>query len=350
MDVIGWVALGKDGRLRAGWRVLGHIFLLMVSIVVLGLGGSVVVGLLLTLFGDGPQLSRPFSMAVSHVLSWAVCMPPLVVSVLLLNARYKGGFRLGRLRGVGQGGPALRSLGEIGLGLVLGPFGVAIAVAIMALGGMSVQLSTPSVASVATSAMVAIILVFAAWFEELLFRGYLFQWLGGAIARVFQAACRAMGLGRVGGQIASFMGFYIPILLSSVLFGMLHLSNPGATDLSTVNTVLAGVWFSVLVLRQGSLWSAISAHWAWNATILLGVGLPVSGLGPETGLHVVSLIDLEASGPEWLSGGLYGPEGSIGATVALVVLTAVSAILPRRKKKHGLVAVYEVQGVTGAGT
>jgi len=191
--------------------------------------------------------------------------------------------------------------------------------------------------------MIAITLVFAAWFEELLFRGYLFQWLGGATARLLQAACRPFGLGQVGRKIVSFVGFYIPILMSSILFGLLHLSNPGSTDLATVNTVLAGVWFSVLVLRQGSLWSAISAHWAWNATILLGVGLPVSGLGPETGLHVVSLIDLDATGPQWLSGGSYGPEGSIGATVALVVLTLISAFLPRRRQKDGLVAVYEVR-------
>lgn len=346
MEQIGWALLGRDGHLRAGWRLLGHLVLMGIAIGIAVLG-TVVVSLVMTLadleMAGGWLSDASVSVTVSSALTWFILMVVLALSAWLLDARFRGGFRMGRLRGVGQGGPALRSLAELIFGGLMGALALMLTVGIMAVGGVEVQIPEYTLNGVARSGLMAVGLIFAAWLEELLFRGYLFQWLGGAIQRVLQWGANLAGLTGAAPQwLASFLAFSVPTLLLSVLFGVAHLSNPHATWFGTANTVLAGVWFCVLVLRQGSLWMAVSAHWSWNATMLLGLGLPVSGNGGDNGFDFMPLIDVQPTGPEWLSGGAYGPEASVACTVVLVLLIAVSAVLPRRKQKQGLVAAYAV--------
>jgi len=99
------------------------------------------------------------------------------------------------------------------------------------------------------------------------------------------------------------------------LFGFAHLGNPSATPLSTANTVLAGVLLAAAYLKTRALWLPIGLHWAWNFLMGPVLGLPVSGyrLGGLPGARV--------SGPEWLTGGTYGPEGSVVLTVVCAVAT-----------------------------
>ena len=136
----------------------------------------------------------------------------------------------------------------------------------------------------------------AAAFEELLFRGYPFQTLlrGGVPAAV-------------------------PIILLSVFFGVVHLGNPSSTMFSTVNTMLAGVWLAVAYLKTRSLWFPTALHLGWNWMMGAFFGIPVSGLK-----LVRYPIYLAANdGPVWLTGGSYGCEGGVAATVVLVIATLV---------------------------
>jgi membrane protease YdiL (CAAX protease family) len=138
-----------------------------------------------------------------------------------------------------------------------------------------------------------ILLIFAATFEESLYRGYPFQ----TILR--------------GGTA------FVPILLFASLFGIAHLGNPNRTFFSTANTVLAGVWLSVAYLKTRSLWLPTSLHFTWNWFLGAFFGLPVSGLRiPQAPLLVSSSED-----PVWLTGGSYGSEGGAAATAALIVAT-----------------------------
>lgn len=130
------------------------------------------------------------------------------------------------------------------------------------------------------------LLILAAAFEEFLTRGYGFQRLIDAI-------------GRLGA-----------VLVFSALFGAGHLGNPHVTALSTANTVLAGVLLAVAYLKTRALWMPIGLHWSWNFFLGPVFSLPLSGIG------IPPLFRVQVSGPEWLSGGAYGPEGSVILTVA----------------------------------
>jgi len=138
------------------------------------------------------------------------------------------------------------------------------------------------------------VLFIAALAEEALFRGYPLQTLTRARMAV------------------------IALLLTSVPFGMAHLSNPNAIPGATfANTVIAGIWLGVAYLRTRSLWFPLGLHWAWNWALGGVFGLPISGknLVSNPLLHGVDV------GPAWLTGGAYGIEGGVACTIALVVFT-----------------------------
>lgn len=133
--------------------------------------------------------------------------------------------------------------------------------------------------------------------EEILFRGYLFQRLVETI-----------------GPVAS-------TLLVSLAFAIAHfVDGREASPLSVLNIFLAGVLFALGYLRTGSLWLPMAMHAAWNIFFALIVGLRVSGL--SFGGSLVRTIPM---GPDFLTGGSFGPEGSITATVALAIGIALLA-------------------------
>lgn len=101
---------------------------------------------------------------------------------------------------------------------------------------------------------------------------------------------------------------WLAVAVTSVLFAVLHLANPNMTPLGFLNLCLAGALFALSVLRWGSLWYAIAFHFAWNLYQSVVLTLPVSGI------RVNGLIDIPTTGPEWLTGGAFGPEGSLIST------------------------------------
>jgi membrane protease YdiL (CAAX protease family) len=105
-------------------------------------------------------------------------------------------------------------------------------------------------------------------------------------------------------------------LASSVLFSLLHAANPGVSALPLLNLVLAGLVFAALVERSGSLWGAAIAHGVWNFAIACLLSLPVSGV------RLFHLLQVSVTGDETLTGGPFGPEGSLVLTAMGLALTA----------------------------
>jgi membrane protease YdiL (CAAX protease family) len=97
-------------------------------------------------------------------------------------------------------------------------------------------------------------------------------------------------------------------LASSVLFALLHAANPDVSAAALVNIVLAGLILAALVERSGSLWGATVAHGVWNFVLSCLVSLPVSGFS------VFHLLRLSVTGNPQVTGGGFGPEGSLALT------------------------------------
>ncbi|WP_394758800.1 CPBP family intramembrane glutamic endopeptidase [Flavobacterium sp.] len=112
--------------------------------------------------------------------------------------------------------------------------------------------------------------------------------------------CRGWLMPMVGARYNVWTG----ILVSASLFGLLHGLNDNVTILSIINIIVVGVFFSLFALRQGSLWGACGLHSIWNWLQGNFFGLQVSGT--ETGPTILNLKEI---GPDWLTGGAFGPEG-----------------------------------------
>lgn len=112
------------------------------------------------------------------------------------------------------------------------------------------------------------------------------------------------------------------LAISSLVFGLAHLGNAGATPLIAIGLgVEMGLLLGAAYLATRRIWFCAAVHFAWNFVQGAVFSIAVSGHAGEGWLH--SSLD----GPAWLTGGAFGAEGSI---VAVVLCLAATAALLRR--------------------
>lgn len=183
---------------------------------------------------------------------------------------------------------------EVAIGAALGWAGmVACVLPIVLIGGFVVTFYTTQRQFWLILLDLAILAV-AALAEEVAFRGYPFQ-------RLIEATNPTAAT-----------------LVISVLFGLIHLGNPGATTASTLVTIFAGWLLAVAYLRTRALWVGWGFHFSWNATMGILFGLPISGI-----TNFSPVVASNAVGPLWITGGDYGPEGSLVCAIVIIVLIFV---------------------------
>jgi len=143
----------------------------------------------------------------------------------------------------------------------------------------------------------------AAVTEELLFRGVLFRIVEGRL------------------------GTWLSLVLSSALFGLSHLFNPGATLWSAFAIAIeAGGMLAAAYAATRNLWVPIGLHFGWNFAEGAIFGTQISGKDAPDGLLHSAL-----SGPNLLSGGEFGPEASVYSLIAGVLVTIAFMWLARRR-------------------
>jgi membrane protease YdiL (CAAX protease family) len=123
--------------------------------------------------------------------------------------------------------------------------------------------------------------------EEVLFRGYLLQ------------------------ALAESWGGLKALWFTSLAFGFIHLTNPNTTAVGIANIVVAGLFLGAVYLKTASLWWATGAHLGWNWALGFLADGQVSGLEVTN----APFYEVVRQGPDWVSGGAFGPEGSIMATL-----------------------------------
>jgi len=277
------IIINEFGRLRSGWRLLlfAGVFLALTFLI-----AAVLRVVVFFIEPRGPSGATQF-------------IAELVFRIGLLAAALGAGYLCARFL---EGLP-WRSLGltfhpgwlrDLVFGFAIGFASLAVAVAI-ASKGLHFSLGDTGWSTILRSMIGSGVLLFvAALAEEAMFRGY-------ALQTLTRAKLALLG-----------------VLLTSVPFGIVHLTNPNVVPgVTFANTALAGIWLAAAYLRTRSLWLPLGVHWSWNWALGWFFGLPISGL------KLVSnpLMQAQDSGPKWLTGGSYGIEGGVACTIALILFT-----------------------------
>jgi len=235
---------------------------------------------------------------------------PFLLATVLLLLVYWGYVRLMEGRRPMAEFSLQGAVGEFGGGLLLGAVAVELAIGLLWAGGhyritglnpWSGQIGGPLAE-----------MLFVGVFEELLFR-----------AVIFRIAERALGS-------------WPALMLSAVLFALAHLAE-GLSLLGLANTALAGLMLSAAFMATRRLWLCVAIHAAWNYTLGSIFSIAVSG-HPAKGLVIGNL-----TGPDWLTGGAYGLEGSAATTLVMAGLFVIlwhrarvkGAVLPSRWSAAG---------------
>ena len=114
--------------------------------------------------------------------------------------------------------------------------------------------------------------------------------------------------------------------VAALVFGALHLANPGATALAGATVTAAGLMFCALYALTGRLWVPIGLHLAWNFAqgSLFGAVVSGNGLGDS-----IAVSTARPGAATWLTGGTFGPEGSIFALLLVGAVTVGALWLAR---------------------
>lgn len=270
--IVDAVFFGPHG-IRAGWRLLmyGLIWLALIR----GL-----YPLASRVFGERSMLDDVLVMLVaSLVAGW--------VMLAAVDRRPPGslGFALD---------PAAGRDSAVGFGIGAAMLGAA--VVLLAVAGMARWVADTGSGweYVAALAQALAFFAVAAAAEEAAFRGYPFQ------------------------ALVQGIGAWPAALVTSALFALGHAGNPEVNAVALANIFLAGVMLAVAYLKTRSLWFATAVHLGWNWAMQSLLGFPVSGLNEfDTPLY-----DVRELGPDAITGGAFGPEAGVAATLAILAGTA----------------------------
>lgn len=146
------------------------------------------------------------------------------------------------------------------------------------------------------------IAILSGFTEEIIFRGWFFR------------------------LVERWLGSWVALILSAVLFGALHLHNPNATLLAGVAIMFeAGIMLAAIYMITRRLWAVIGVHAAWNLAQGGIYGIPVSG---ET---MDGVLRPEIRGSDLLTGGAFGAEASLPAIVVATTFGLVMLYVAWRR-------------------
>lgn len=134
--------------------------------------------------------------------------------------------------------------------------------------------------------------------------------------------------GYILGNLMDSMNKYMALIISALLFAVFHGMNPNMSLIGIINIFLGGIILGISYIHTRNLWFPIAFHTAWNFAQGPLYGFAVSGLKLE------SIIKQELNGNDIITGGKFGLEGSILATIFVIVFTVIIHLLASPKRTN----------------
>ena len=122
---------------------------------------------------------------------------------------------------------------------------------------------------------------------------------------------------------------WVGLAVSSLIFAGMHIFNSNLSVIAMVNLALFGVFAGLYAMREGSLWGISALHSVWNWVQGNIFGFEVSGGSFGGG----TLLNLMETGPDWLTGGPFGPEGGLAVTIMLLIGMAFIFFWPTKTQE-----------------
>ena len=276
-----------EPRLRAGWRLLIQAVLMLALAMCFGLLLNIPLAIL-GIWGIGElivlEFIELFAITLSVFLARRLLDKRTVASLGLKFNRY--------------------SLWDVLAGLLIAGLVMGLVYLLewslgwLTFEGYAWQYESPSLVQV-NAAIILLTFIMVGWSEELLFRGYYLQNLASGLTH---SETNPSGRGLIWG-----------VILSTLVFSVLHLLNPYASWVSFVGIFLAGLFLAYGYLHTGQLWLSIGLHIGWNFFEGPVFGFPVSGM------DFYRITRITVTGPELWTGGSFGPEAGLVVLPALAL-------------------------------
>jgi membrane protease YdiL (CAAX protease family) len=128
------------------------------------------------------------------------------------------------------------------------------------------------------------------------------------------------------------LGSYISLLISVIIFGALHMANPNSTLISGLCVgIEAGFLLGSAYIYTRNLWFPIAIHFSWNFMQSGIFGAITSGNEKPS-----SLLTTKITGSQLITGGEFGPEG----TIQSIIFCLLASIILMQLSKHKLINPY----------
>jgi membrane protease YdiL (CAAX protease family) len=125
-----------------------------------------------------------------------------------------------------------------------------------------------------------------------------------------------------------FVGWRGAIIVSGLMFSVLHLGNPGASWIWLLRLFLQGTLLAYAVYRTNSVWWSAGYHTGWN-----WASAPLFGAAGSGYLDQGHILDFMPTGSDWVTGGAVGPEGSVLAFAAVLIAFGILVVTARSQLK-----------------
>lgn len=296
--------INKQKQVRSGWLIVISLIIVLVGQGIFMFPGITLLSIIEISSGEismeidgSSMMSNPWMILLTQGAGTVGGIAATLVVWRAINKKYP--LELG-LRGQGK---------DLGFGLFLGAASITVIFfVLLATGNITLlnSLSSPQITMFTFSYLILFILV--GFFEEMFFRGYVMKTMADR------------GNKR-----------WVIYVVSALVFSIVHGANPNVSIFGLINIALVGLLFAYMFDVTRSLLLPIGYHITWNFFQGNVFGFPVSGTAPY-GMYSVDVSD----GSDMLTGGSFGLEGGILATLLIILGFVVTHFYAKNRKEEPL--------------